>query len=113
MALSGAGLGLASVAANGTGTDVPSALVGVAAGVLNTAAQVGTAIGVAVILLVAVLSGSGGPATGAGAGWAAAGALAVLGVAFFAGAGIRTRLPPGGRGGYPVPVGAGNRAGRS
>jgi len=68
MALSGAGLGLASVAANTTGTDVPSALAGVAAGVLNTAAQVGTAIGVAVILLVAVLSGSGGPATGAGPG---------------------------------------------
>lgn len=113
MALSGAGLGLASVAANVAGTDVPSALAAVAAGVLNTAAQAGTAIGVAVILLVAVLSGSGGPATGAGAGWAAAGALAVLGVAFFAGAGIRTRLAPGGRAGYPVPVGAGNRAGRS
>lgn len=113
MALSGAGLGLASVAANTTGTDVPSALAGVAVGVLNTAAQVGTAIGVAVILLVAVLSGSGGPATGAGPGWLAAGALAVLGVAFFAGAGVRTRLAPGGRGGYSGPVGAGNRTGRS
>jgi hypothetical protein len=63
---------------------------------------------VAVILLVAVLSGSGGPATGAGAGWAAAGA-AVLGVVLFG----RTRLAPGGRDGYSGPVGAGNRAGRS
>jgi MFS family permease len=84
LALSGAGLGLASVAANGTGTDVPSALAGVAAGVLNTAAQVGTAIGVAAILLIAVVSGSGGPATGAGAGWIAGAVLAALGVAFFA-----------------------------
>lgn len=84
LALSGAGLGLASVAANQTGTDVPSALTGVAAGVLNTAAQVGTAIGVAVILLVAVSAGSGWPATGAGAGWIACVLLAVLGVAFFA-----------------------------
>ncbi|HEY6748215.1 MAG TPA: MFS transporter, partial [Mycobacteriales bacterium] len=44
LALSGAGLGLSSVAANAIGTDVPSDLAGVAAGVLNTAAQVGTAI---------------------------------------------------------------------
>jgi MFS family permease len=109
LAWCGAGLGLASVAANGAGTDVPAALAGIAAGVLNTAAQVGTAIGVAVILLVAALSGSGGPATGAGSGWAAAGALAVLGVALFG----RTRLAPGGRDGYSGPVGAGNRAGRS
>ena len=84
LALTGAGHGLSSVAANGTGTDVPSALAGVAAGVLNTAAQVGTALGVAAILLIAVLSGSGGPATGAGAGWIAAGLLAAAGAAFFA-----------------------------
>lgn len=84
LAVSGAGLGLSSVAANATGTDVPADLGGVAAGVLNTAAQVGTAIGVAAILLVAVVSGSGGPATGAGAGWIAAGAPALLGVGYFA-----------------------------
>lgn len=84
MAPTGAGLGLSSVAANGTGTDVPAALQGVAAGVLNTAAQVGTALGVAVILLIAVLVGSDGPATGAGAGWVACALLAVAGVAFFA-----------------------------
>jgi MFS family permease len=83
MALSGFGLGLSSVAANETGTSVPSALAGVAAGVLNTAAQVGTALGVAVILLVAVLVADT-PAAGAGAGWLAVALLSLAGVGYFA-----------------------------
>jgi MFS family permease len=51
--LLGLGLGVASVAANSIGTDVPEALRGTAAGILNTAAQLGTSVGIAVLLLVA------------------------------------------------------------
>ena len=39
--------------ANAVGTAVPNALQGAAAGVLNTAAQLGTALGVAGLLLIA------------------------------------------------------------
>jgi hypothetical protein len=85
MVLAGAGIGLSSVAATATGTDVPEDLQGVASGVLNTAAQLGTALGVAAILLVAALfSGSGGPAGGAPAGWLAAALVAAAGVVYFA-----------------------------
>jgi MFS family permease len=49
----GLGLGVASVAANSIGTDVLDALKGTSAGILNTAAQLGTAIGIAVIILIA------------------------------------------------------------
>jgi MFS family permease len=85
MVLAGAGIGLSSVAATATGTDVADDLQGVASGVLNTAAQLGTALGVAAILLVAALSGgSEGPAAGAPAGWAAAALAAAAGVAWFA-----------------------------
>jgi MFS family permease len=85
MVLAGAGIGLSSVAATATGTDVAEDLQGVASGVLNTAAQLGTALGVAAILLVAALSGgSEGPAGGAPAGWAAAALAAAAGVAWFA-----------------------------
>lgn len=52
----GLGLGLASVAANSIGTDVVEALRATSAGVLNTSAQVGTATGVAVVLLIAAWS---------------------------------------------------------
>jgi hypothetical protein len=83
-----------------TGTDVRDAVQGVASGVLNTAAQLGTALGVAATLLVAaVTGGSGGPAAGAAAGWVGAGLLAALGMVFFA---LRRsdRMPsgPAGRG---------------
>ena len=62
----GAGLGLSSVAATTLGTTVPGALRGTASGVINTAAQLGTATGIAVMLLVAaVTSGPPGPGTGA------------------------------------------------
>ncbi len=51
--VAGLGLGLASVAANTLGTDVPQELQGTASGALNTAAQLGTALGVAAFLLLA------------------------------------------------------------
>ena len=49
----GFGLGLASVAANSLGTHVPEGHKATSAGILNTSAQLGTATGIAVILLVA------------------------------------------------------------
>ena len=51
--LCGFGIGVGSVAANDMGTAVSEAIKGTAAGVLNTAAQLGTAIGTALMLLVA------------------------------------------------------------
>jgi MFS family permease len=51
--LIGVGLGVASVAATAIGTDVPEAIAGTASGVVNTAAQLGTALGIAVFLAVA------------------------------------------------------------
>lgn len=52
-AICGLGIGIGSVAATDMGTAVVEAIKGTAAGVLNTAAQLGTAIGTALILLVA------------------------------------------------------------
>jgi MFS family permease len=69
----GAGIGLSSVAATALGTDVPARLQGTAAGVLNTAAQLGTALGIAAVLLLAAsTSGSALPLSGAPLGYAAA-----------------------------------------
>ena len=51
--LCGFGIGVGSVAANDMGTAVSEAIKGTAAGVLNTSAQLGTAIGTALMLLVA------------------------------------------------------------
>jgi MFS family permease len=77
VALAGAGLGVASVAANTVGTDVPAALAGTAAGALNTAAQLGTALGVsALLLLAAATQGTALPLAGTPLGWAAAATLA-------------------------------------
>jgi MFS family permease len=73
--LAGAGLGAASVAATTLGTSAAGADGrGTAAGLMSTAAQVGTAVGVAALVLVAE-----GPGTAAG--FAAAAALAVSGLA--------------------------------
>ncbi|MGY1772623.1 MFS transporter [Blastococcus sp. SYSU D00813] len=69
--LCGLGLGVASVAANDMGIAVPEHLAGTASGLLNTAAQLGTAVGTALVLLVATAAGPR-PA------WAVAGGLAVV-----------------------------------
>jgi MFS family permease len=53
LVLLGAGLGLSSVAFNDIGTDLPEPEVSTATGVLNTGAQLGTALGVAALLVVA------------------------------------------------------------
>ena len=53
LVLLGTGLGLSSVAFNDIGTNLPEHEVSTATGVLNTGAQLGTAIGVAVVLVVA------------------------------------------------------------
>ena len=58
-ALMGAGLGTASVASTQTGTDAAEpAYRGIASGVLNSAAQVGTAAGVALLVPLATATGS-------------------------------------------------------
>jgi MFS family permease len=82
-AAAGLGIGLSSVAATGLGTEVSERWRGSASGIINTAAQLGTALGTAVLLLIAALtSGLPGPghppprlAWAAGAALAAAGAL--------------------------------------
>jgi MFS family permease len=76
----GTGIGTASVASTQTGTDaVDPAYRGVAAGVLNSAAQVGTAVGVA--LLTPLTSTATGSAVTAGyrIGFAGAGLIALAG----------------------------------
>ena len=72
--VAGLGIGIASVAATTLGTDVPDDLQGTAAGLLNTAAQLGTALGVAALLLVAA-AGSTQLAWACGAALAVAGAV--------------------------------------
>lgn len=52
-AVSGTGIGISSVAGTTIGTTVPERLEGSASGVLNTGAQLGTAIGVAALVLLA------------------------------------------------------------
>jgi MFS family permease len=53
LVLLGAGLGLSSVAFNDIGTNLPEQEVSTATGVLNTGAQLGTAVGVAALVLLA------------------------------------------------------------
>jgi MFS family permease len=86
VALGGAGIGLSSVAATGLGTSVAPAARGTASGILNTAAQVGTAVGIAVLLLIATVT-TGAPERGSGVpapAWATAAAVALAGAAFYA-----------------------------
>lgn len=77
VAVGGAGLGLSSVAATGLGTTVAVADRGTASGIINTAAQLGTAVGIAVLLLIAAAtSGVPGPHTPAPTtAWAIAAAI--------------------------------------
>jgi len=71
VAVIGLGLAAASVAATGLGTSVPAALAGSAAGIVNTGAQLGTAIGTAVVILIATAST---PSVG----WAFAAGIALI-----------------------------------
>jgi MFS family permease len=78
-ALTGAGLGTASVASTQTGTDAAEAAYrGVASGVLNSAAQVGTAVGVALLVPLATASGWA-VMTGYRVGFVGAGVVASMG----------------------------------
>jgi MFS family permease len=82
----GAGIGLSSVAATGLATAVPAPLRGAASGVVNTAAQLGTAVGIALVLLVAGLTGQL-PAAGTpppAIAWAIACAASLAGAVSFA-----------------------------
>ena len=82
VAVAGLGIGLSSVAATSIGTDVPDAVQGVASGILNTAAQLGTALGVAgFVLVAAVAGGAGGAEAGAWVAWIGCAALALAGAA--------------------------------
>jgi MFS family permease len=74
--LAGTGLGVASVAGTAIGTDVDGTLGGTASGVLNTGAQLGTAIGVAALLMVA--AGVDRPWPGTAVAWAVAAVFAGL-----------------------------------
>ena len=85
VAVAGAGLGLSSVAATTLGTTVPGTMRGTASGIINTAAQLGTAVGIAVLLLIAAAT-TGPPAPGTAApviAWAAAAAVAAAGALVF------------------------------
>jgi EmrB/QacA subfamily drug resistance transporter len=78
--LIGAGLGAASVASTQTGTDAADpAYRGVASGVLNSAAQVGTAVGVALLVPLAAATASPAVMTGYRIGFLGAGAIALAG----------------------------------
>ncbi len=85
-AAAGAGIGVSSVAATGLGTDVEPRWRGGASGIINTAAQVGTAVGIATLLLVAAAT-SGMPALGTPPprlAWATGALVAAAGAAWFA-----------------------------
>ncbi len=86
VALGGLGLGLAAVASTTLGTDVATAWRSTASGIVNTAAQLGTAIGTAVLLLVAdATTGTTGHGTaGPVVAWVAAAVLALAGAVGFA-----------------------------
>ncbi len=82
----GAGIGLSSVAATGLGTDVELRWRGIASGIINTAAQLGTAVGIGALLLIAAAS-SGVPARHTGPpvlAWAVASVVAAAGAIRFA-----------------------------
>jgi MFS family permease len=80
-ALMGAGLGTASVASTQTGTDAAEAAYrGVASGVLNSGAQVGTAVGVALLVPLAMATGWA-DMTGYRVGFVGAGVIAFAGCA--------------------------------
>ena len=71
----GGGLGIAAVAATSLGTRVSDALTGSATGLLNTAAQLGTALGVAALVTIGSIAS---PPTGTAIAWTAGAATAGL-----------------------------------
>jgi MFS family permease len=71
----GLGLGIAAVAANSVGTQVGEELTGGAAGLLNTAAQLGTALGVAALVTLATVAPQ---PTGTAIAWATGAAIATV-----------------------------------
>jgi hypothetical protein len=94
-AAGGAGIGLSSVAATRLGTSVPLARRGTASGIINTAAQLGTALGIAALLLVAALS-TGIPESGSpvpAVAWGAAALISLAGAVIF---GLGSARDPGG-----------------
>jgi len=105
-AVAGLGIGLSSVAATDLGTDVAERWRGGASGIVNTAAQLGSAVGITVLLLVASFS-SGLPAPGRpppGLAWGVGAAVAAAGALWFAvrrtrPAGAATTPPPRSRAG--------------
>ncbi len=86
MAVAGAGLGLAAVATTSMGTDVDEQLRATASGLINTSAQLGTAIGTALVLLVAsATTGIPDRTTGTPVvAWAAPAVVAIVAAAAFA-----------------------------
>jgi MFS family permease len=86
IAAAGFGIGMSSVATTTLGTNVTLASRGTASGVINTTAQLGTAIGIAVLLLVATAT-TGAPAAHTARpsiAWAVAAVLAAAGATAFA-----------------------------
>ncbi|WP_433380164.1 MFS transporter [Actinoplanes sp. CA-142083] len=81
LALLGYGLGTSSVGCNDLGTKVPREHVSMATGVLNTAAQLGTALGVAALILVASSAEPAGGGRGPVIAILLAAAVAVVGLA--------------------------------
>jgi MFS family permease len=73
--VAGVGLGIAAVAATSLGTRVRNELTGSATGLLNTAAQLGTALGVAALVTIASIAS---PPTGTAIAWAAGAVTAGL-----------------------------------
>lgn len=94
VAVGGGGIGLSSVAATGLGTSVPAAARATASGIINTAAQLGTALGIATLLLVAAVT-TGIPEPGLpvpAIAWGLAAMISLAGAAIF-GAWGRTPVP--------------------
>ena len=85
VAFAGAGIGLSSVAATALGTSVEPDLRGTASGIVNTTAQLGTALGITVLIVLAAAT-TGAPAPAApvpGPAWGATGVTALVGAAAF------------------------------